>query len=94
LSLSHGQPIVFGFDVFQNFENYTSGVLEAPGPNDQYLGGHCTCIYETDDSVNAALVRNSWGDGWGINGDFWMSYDYLASRMTSDFWTGHIAKAA
>lgn len=92
-ALSHGQPSVFGFDVFQNFEDYESGVLEVPGSNDQYLGGHCVYIYETDDSVKAGLVRNSWGNGWGVKGDFWMSYEYLASRMAADFWTGHIAAA-
>lgn len=94
LSISHGQPVVFGFDVFDNFERYESGVLHLPGAGDNYLGGHCGAIYETDDSVNGGLVRNSWGDGWGIKGDFWMSYDYLASRMASDLWTGHIKIAA
>jgi C1A family cysteine protease len=93
-SISHGQPFVFGFDVFQNFENYESGVLDVPSNSDQYLGGHCTLGYEWDDSVNACLIRNSWDTSWGINGDFWMSYKYLASRMASDFWTGHIEKAA
>lgn len=94
LSISHGQPFVFGFDVFQNFENYESGVLQVPGSGDQYLGGHCVCGYKTDDSVNACLIRNSWSESWGIKGDFWMSYDYLASRMASDFWTGHLGIAA
>jgi C1A family cysteine protease len=90
LSISHGQPYVFGFDVFSNFQNYESGILYPPTSDDQYLGGHCVAGYETDDSVNACLIRNSWSERWGIKGDFWMSYDYLASRMASDFWTGHI----
>lgn len=93
-AINHGQAVVFGFDVFQNFENYISGVLQIPGSGDSYLGGHCVAAYEYDDSLNAALVRNSWDTTWGINGDFWMSYDYLASRMASDFWTGHLQVAA
>ena len=90
-AVNHGQVSVFGFDVFSNFEAYTSGVLQLPSNSDQYLGGHCVAAYAYDDSVNAVLIRNSWDTTWGINGDFWMSYDYLASRMASDFWTGHIA---
>jgi C1A family cysteine protease len=94
IAINHGQAIVYGFDVFSNFEAYESGVLELPSNTDQYLGGHCVAAYAYDDSVNACLVRNSWNTSWGINGDFWVSYNYLASRMSADFWTGHIQDAA
>lgn len=93
-AINHGQAVVFGFDVFQNFERYESGVLQIPSAGDAYLGGHCVAGYEYDDTINAALIRNSWSDQWGIKGDFWMSYNYLASRMAADFWTGHIQVAA
>lgn len=29
------------------------------------------------------LVRNSWSEGWGLNGYAWLAEDYLTARLTS-----------
>lgn len=37
----------------------------------------------------ALLVCNSWGQGWGINGRFWMPLPYASNPSTGgDVWTG------
>lgn len=36
---------------------------------------HIVTIVGWDDAKNAWLIRNSWGNGWGMNGYRWIAYD-------------------
>jgi C1A family cysteine protease len=83
--LFHGFPFTFGFNVYQNFEDYTGGVLQLP-TRGRCLGGHCAATVGYDDSKEAFLVANSWGPEFGEDGYFWMSYDYMMSDLVSDKW--------
>ncbi len=89
--LADGYPFVFGFTVYENFESKevaSSGVLEMPGPSERVVGGHAVVAVGYDDAPRRFLVRNSWGEDWGMKGYFTMPYDYLASRnLSDDFWT-------
>jgi len=38
------------------------------------LGGHCLAVIGYDDSREAWLCKNSWGDKWGEEGFFWVGY--------------------
>ncbi len=89
-------PIEIGFTVFQSFESDAvaqTGVMPLPGPGEQVLGGHevCGCggydIGETPtlrpaDCPPAVLIQNSWGEGWGIKGFFWMPLTILDASDT------------
>ena len=55
-----------------------------PGPTGKMIGGHAALGVGYDDSRKRFIVRNSWGDGWGMKGRFTMPYDYLANRSLSD----------
>jgi hypothetical protein len=89
LTLSHGHGIVFGTNLYGDFENYTKGVIQLPAANDQLLGGHCMFMVGFDDSIGAVYVKNSWSESWGDAGHVWFSYEYVQKFFT-DLWCIHL----
>lgn len=61
-------PVAVGLAIYEDFYNYVDGVYEhVTGDKDGY---HAVLLYGWDDSEQSWLCKNSWGDGWGINGHF------------------------
>lgn len=89
--LSIDEPFVFGFDVYESFESpevAKTGIMPIPGPNEQLLGGHEVLCVGYDDAKQMYKVRNSWGTSWGLEGYFWMPYNYMHNQnLASDMWT-------
>lgn len=79
-----------GFTVYESFESQdvaSTGVVPMPGTDEQALGGHAVVGVGYDDSQQRFIVRNSWGDAWGMKGYFTIPHDYLANRdLSDDFW--------
>lgn len=89
--LSSGNPIVFGATLFDSFESdqvAANGIVPMPTQYDSPIGGHATMIVGYDDAKQWYIVRNSWGNGWGDKGYFYLPYAYAHnSQWCSDFWT-------
>jgi C1A family cysteine protease len=89
--LTEGYPFVFGFSVYEYFESQemaVTGILKMPLQSDQLLGGHAVMAVGFDQVKQMILVRNSWGVNWGLNGYFWMPFEYVENRdLSDDFWT-------
>ena len=81
-----------------NADDYYDGNQNSPSLNgyrytDNTQPNHMIAIVGWDDNkkittksgsyVGAYLVRNSWGENWGNNGYFWMSYDTLKEQFWS-----------
>ncbi|MBD3347866.1 MAG: hypothetical protein GF400_01570, partial [Candidatus Eisenbacteria bacterium] len=68
-------PVVTSIHVYDDLFSYDSGCYEHPG-ND--FTDHTVLICGWDDSLcggdGAWLIKNSWGQDWGINGFGWMKY--------------------
>ena len=94
LALSHGNPVVFGFDVYESFMTLStakSGIMPIPKDTEKLLGGHAVVAVGYNDekdslenSKGCFLVRNSWGKDWGNDGYFWMPYENI--KYISDCW--------
>ena len=83
--------MAFGISVYTSFmsdEVARTGIVPMPGPDESMEGGHAILGVGYDDSKKALIVRNSWGTEWGLQGYFYLPYDYITiSDLASDFWT-------
>jgi hypothetical protein len=87
--LASGEPFAVGIAVYEEFESdavASTGIVPMPTNKSRYLGGHAVvcCGYTTN---NYWIMRNSWGTRWGINGYFYLPFEYLLDHsLTSDLW--------
>lgn len=96
-SLVQGFPVGFGFSVpasMQTEEIAASGYVRYPIQGEEIVGGHAVVAIGYDDhrimsadDAGAVRCRNSWGVGWGLGGDFWLSQRYFVEGMADDCWT-------
>jgi len=57
-----------------NFKDYSSGVYDL-SDNTTLFPTHVIQIIGWDDDQQAWLIKNSWGEGWGIGGFGWVKYN-------------------
>jgi C1A family cysteine protease len=91
-AVSNKQTVSFGFTVYESFESAevaSTGIVPMPQQGEKILGGHQTLIVGyLKAEPNYALVRNSWGVGWGLKGYFLMPWSYITNgRLVSDLVT-------
>jgi C1A family cysteine protease len=65
-----------------------TGHASLPRPGERAIGGHAVMAVGYDDAKQWFIIRNSWGDQWGMKGYFTLPYAYLTDEnLASDFWT-------
>ena len=83
-------PIVFGFAVYETFEDpegvETTGIMELPDKDEKLIGGYTALIVGYNEETQRVLVQTSFGTNWALDGYFWMPYEFLLSGACSDFW--------
>jgi C1A family cysteine protease len=77
--LAAGFPFMLGFRVRSSLmsEEVADTGNYNPAPNDSVEGGHAVLCVGYDDTKSQYLIRNSWGDKWGMGGYFTMPYNVM-----------------
>ncbi len=74
-------PLLVRMTVWEDFHSYLSGVYEPIDPDPETaLAFHALLLVGYSDERGAWLARNSWGDGWGIDGYLWLAYGAAESH--------------
>jgi C1A family cysteine protease len=84
-------PVAVGFTVCESFmsdEVASTGIMPVPKRHEKRQGGHEVLCLGYDLAKRLALIQNSWGDGWGQKGYFWMPFDVIDSPGC-DLWVVH-----
>lgn len=86
-------PFVFAFNVYKSFHNqinHGSGQMPEPSAEEKAAvpeGMHAVVAVGYDDRKERFKVLNSWGQGWGDKGYFYMPYRFIADpNMCFNFW--------
>lgn len=87
-ALARGRCPVFGMFVDEAFEQLGSSIYRAPAGSSR--GGHAMVIVGYSAVLDAFLVRNTWGSGWGDDGYGWLDASFV-ERSTFDVWVVEIA---
>ena len=74
--------------VFESEAVAKTGIVPLPDTkNEQLLGGHCIDLVGYDDIKEVFICRNSWGEGWGDGGNFYLPYKFaLNPHLVADLW--------
>ncbi len=92
--LSEGRAIAFGARLGDNFMKWNSSAIISsdtynnPGMQHAY---HAMTLAGYDDTKNAFLVVNSWGDWWGDDGCIWVDYDFFVGNTGEFCFAAYVA---
>lgn len=65
-------PVMTTLGVYADFISYGGGVYKHT--SGEMLGGHAVSIVGYDDTLQAFIIRNSWGESWGERGFAHIAY--------------------
>ncbi len=87
-AIANGDPIIFGFTVFENMNEAARNGGKVPMPRGRAVGGHDVLLVGYDDRTRMFKADNWWGTEYGDRGYIYIPYYYATNaRYSGDFWT-------
>lgn len=62
------RPLAMGFHVAQSFFQYKGGIYDNPSCPTSMNHAMQAVGFGTEDGKEFAIIKNSWGSGWGMDG--------------------------
>ncbi|CAO5172143.1 putative GNAT family N-acetyltransferase [Frankia sp. AiPs1] len=70
-----------GMQVFDGVFGARSGILNPPGPDEQFRGRHAVRAIDSVDDETSILFANSWGEKWGDRGYGYFGQQYFEKHV-------------
>lgn len=83
LTLGYLGPVVLGVNWHEAMLEPTADGQVSPGTSG-VAGGHAILARAVDVKRERVVLRNSWGRGWGVDGDCWLSFADLDRLLHED----------
>ena len=84
-AIEKAQPVLLCLKISEAFFTPDELGVVAHIKNDRDTGYHAmvALAHGTSDTDSMILVRNSWGESWGLNGHAWLHSAYVSKRLHS-----------
>ena len=92
-TLARGYPVVFAGSLPEKFCEALRENGRAPAPSRDEVeatfkgsGNHAMVLVGYDDNAKEFIVRNSWGEGWGDKGYFYLPFETYGGMTENNTW--------
>lgn len=86
-AIASGAPVMLGFWMTSAYDRLSpSSPVHAAATREASSDGHTVAAIGYDDAMEALLIKDSRGEGFGEGGYWWLPYEAVDSRLVHEAW--------